>query len=274
MEEYSILSSVYQGENPEYLRQSMESMVNQTVKSNDYVIVEDGPLTDRLRAVLNEYQAKYDYIHLIRIPENRGLGNALRVGLKQCKNSLVARMDTDDVSMPDRMELQLKFFEDDNSLDICGSYMYEFHKNIWDRDRLKKMPVTHEEIYKCGKRKNPFNHSTVMFRKETVMGMGSYNPKRKRGQDFDLFTRMLIKGARGYNVPEPLVYYRVSDDQYERRVSHESTRMILGIEKRNYQAGYAGIADLVYVYAFQMAAHFMPKRVGGFLYKRMNRKGI
>ena len=118
MEKYSVLMSLYVKEKPEYLRLAIDSMLNQTVIPDEIVIVEDGPLNDSLYSVLYEYEGK---ITRVRSEKNIGLGLALNVGLKACRNELVARMDTDDISKPDRCEKQLKRFEEKTELAIVGA---------------------------------------------------------------------------------------------------------------------------------------------------------
>ena len=123
MEKYSVLMSLYVKEKPEYLRLAIDSMLNQTVTPDEIVIVEDGPLNDSLYSVLDEYEGK---ITRVRSDKNIGLGLALNVGLKACRNELVARMDTDDISKPDRCEKQLKRFEEKPELAIVGAWVDEF----------------------------------------------------------------------------------------------------------------------------------------------------
>ena len=109
---YSVLMSVYFKESPEYLRTSIESIRGQSASTNDFVVVCDGPLTSELDAVLEEEQEKFgSVLHVLRLEKNEGLGNALNKGLKLCKNELVARMDSDDISRPERCEKQIELFE-------------------------------------------------------------------------------------------------------------------------------------------------------------------
>lgn len=124
MENYSVLTTLYKNDNPAFVKQSIESMLSQTVVTNDYVIVEDGPITNELEKVLEEYCENYDFFHIVKLEENGGLGVALRVGLQECRNELVARIDSDDLSVSERCELQLKVFEKNPELVIVGSDMY------------------------------------------------------------------------------------------------------------------------------------------------------
>ena len=126
---FSVLMSIYIKEKPEYARACFESLERQTVKANEWVIVEDGPLTLELYSLLDEYEKKYpEIIKRVPLKENQGLGLALREGVLHCSNELVARMDTDDICREDRFELQLKEFEKNPELDICGSHIVEFEE--------------------------------------------------------------------------------------------------------------------------------------------------
>ena len=167
MAEYSVLMSVYAKENPEYLRESIESIWNQTVKTNDFWVVCDGPLTKELDAVLEENQkAHKEVFHLLRLKENVGLGRALNEGLKCCKNEAVARMDSDDIACKDRCEKQLRVLEE--GIDIVSGTVVEFEKDILHCKAKRTLPLSKEEILKFAGRRNPFNHPCVMYRKEAV----------------------------------------------------------------------------------------------------------
>mgnify|MGYP000901788123 CR=1 FL=1 len=124
--EYSVLLTVYKSDNPEYFRLSLESMLNQTVPSNDVVVVKDGPVTDSIQSVIDELSEKNPSIHPLQLEKNMGLGLALNEGLKLCKNELIARMDSDDISLPERCEKQIALFESDSELDIVGCPVKEF----------------------------------------------------------------------------------------------------------------------------------------------------
>ena len=101
--DYSVLMSVYKNEKAEYLRTAMNSMWNQTVVTNDFVLICDGPLTEEIDEVIKDMQLQHpDELHVIRLKQNRGLGRALRAGVLECKNELIARMDSDDISLPER----------------------------------------------------------------------------------------------------------------------------------------------------------------------------
>ena len=130
IQSYSVLMSVYYKENQAWLRQSIESMLNQTIITNDFVIIKDGKLTNELDDVISEYYEKYpDIFHIIELESNVGLGPALAIGVKACKNELIARMDSDDISIKERCEKQLNKYKEDPELDIVGSSVAEFIDN-------------------------------------------------------------------------------------------------------------------------------------------------
>ena len=217
MDNYSVLMSVYQAEKPEYLRQSMESIFAQTIPTNDFVLMCDGPLTKELDLIIQEMcDAHQDILHVIRLERNQGLGNALNCGLVECRNELIARMDSDDVAIPNRCELQLKKFQEDPGLAIIGGAIDEFEGSIENVVSHKDMPHTHQEILQYMKMRNPFNHPTVMYRKSVILGLGGY-PYNILHEDYALWANLLLSGARGYNLPNSLCRMRVDNGMYNRR---------------------------------------------------------
>ena len=173
--DYSVLMSVYKNEKADYLRIAMNSMWNQTVVTNDFVLICDGPLTDELDEVIKDMQLLHpDELHVIRLKQNRGLGRALRAGVLECKNELIARMDSDDISRPNRCEKELEVFASDPEISIVSTALEEFNE-IEEGETVPKtvtavraVPETHEEIYAFAKKRCPFNHPVVMYRKKDV----------------------------------------------------------------------------------------------------------
>jgi glycosyltransferase involved in cell wall biosynthesis len=265
--------SVYHKESPEYLSLSISSILNQTVPSDDIVIVKDGPLTHELDLILNNFARNYRNINIVSLEKNVGLGAALNAGLKECKNELVARMDTDDIALENRCELQLAEFENDKKLDIVGTFMYEFSNNPDDVKTIKTVPVTHEEIYKFAKRRNPFNHPTVMYKKSVILSNGGYSNMR-RGQDIDLFTRILYKGCKGKNINKPLLKYRTNEAMINRRKSWVTTKSYISVIYNSWKMGYAGINDLIYVFVLQVGMMVCPTPIVKWVHNKFLRKAI
>lgn len=269
-ENYSVLMSVYIKEKPEYLKKSIESILNQSLQTNDFIIVEDGPLTAELNAVLDSYSEENACIHLLKRRQNAGLGAALNFGLQHCRNELVARMDSDDISLPDRCEKELMEFNQDSELDIVGTAVYEFSGDEKNIVSMKRMPVTQDEIKKYAARRNPFNHPTVMYKKKTVIKYGGYT-EGQRGEDFELFTKMVFSGVRGKNIDIPLLKYRAVENQYERRTSKVDTMAVINVVKKNYAKGYISFHDFLHAVIVQITAFVIPKKLGKILYQKVYR---
>ena len=149
-------------------------MLSQTIPPDEYVIVKDGELNQDLENVLSEYSEKYNIFKILSLEVNSGCGPASIVGMKACTNDLVARIDSDDISLPNRCELELELFSNEDDLVVVGTDIYEFDKDPDKIIAIKRMPYSPEEIYQFGKRRNPINHSTVMMRKSIVMQYGGY----------------------------------------------------------------------------------------------------
>lgn len=272
MEQYSVLMSLYKKEKPEYLKQSIESMLNQTVKSNQIVIVEDGPLTNELNDVVKKYKEQYgNLFYIIHSKKNIGLGLALNLGLKHCKNDLVARMDTDDISKADRCEKQLKVFAEDKEVGIVGCLIDEFCGNINNIISTRRVPENFKDIYFFSKRRSAFNHPTVMYKKSLVLQFGGYSDLR-RNQDIDLFGRMVFGGCRAKNIQESLLYFRSSDSLAKRRKSWENTWSYVLTIKKFWNMGYSSFFDLCIVSIAQIGMFLCPIKLQFFLYKKILRK--
>lgn len=215
--EYSVLMSVYRKEKAAYLKTSMESIFSQTIPTNDFVLICDGPLNSVLDEIIEEMEEKFgEILHVVRLEKNSGLGNALNIGIKYCKNELVARMDSDDISYPDRCERQLKVFEDKPEISICSGIVEEFSVSQGQVDARRIPPETQEQILNFAKKRNPFNHPCVMYRKSAVEAAGGYQDFYLL-EDYFLWVRMLMMGCVGYNLQEPLLYMRAGSDMYKRR---------------------------------------------------------
>ncbi len=208
--------SLYGKEHPDYLRKSLNSVINQTLLPDEIILVEDGPLTHDLYRVLDEYETKCPLFKRVPLPVNAGLGNALDEGLKHCSYDLVARMDTDDICYPERFEKQIQFMTDNPQVDISSAWLSEFHTDPSNIISLKKVPQSHAEISQYIKSRNPLNHPCVIFRKKAVESSGGYQ-HFPLFEDWYLWARMIVKGAKFANLQEPLLYFRTSPEMYKRR---------------------------------------------------------
>jgi len=269
MEKYSVLMSLYIKEKPEYLKQSIESMLNQTISPDEIVIVQDGPLTKELDDILNQYQNKYlSKIKVVVSDKNLGLGKALNLGLKYCKNNLIVRMDTDDISLPDRCEKQLIKFNEEKELSILGGYIIEFVDLNQSCLKIRKVPNEDKIIKIYLKKRCPFNHVTVMFKKEDVQRAGGYLDWFWN-EDYYLWIRMYEQNCKFENLSEPLVMVRVSRDTYNRRGGKKYFLSELKLQKYMYDKNIINY----YEYLFNISLRFimqviMPNKLRSYIYNK------
>lgn len=213
---FSVLISIYYKEKPEFFRKAFQSIYhNQTLKPSEIVLVQDGPLTNELNSEVDKFKQELgDVLKIIKLEKNIRLGNALRIGIKECSNDYVARMDTDDISDKFRFEKQMKYLLENPDIDVLGTDMYEFQDEVSNIVSLKKSPTSNFKEYM--KLRDPVNHATVIFKKKSVIDSGNYI-ELLYNEDTYLWARMLAQGYCFQNLSEPLLYVRVSEDSYKRR---------------------------------------------------------
>ena len=245
-ENYSVLMSVYFKEQPNNLRQAMESMRVQTMPPDDYVLVCDGPLTLELDAVINEEHELFgDVLHVVRLSKNSGLGNALNTGLKFCKNDLVARMDSDDISRSDRCEKQVGIFTHHPEVSLSSGTVSEFITDPKIPTGKRTLPITNEEIRSFSRKRNPMNHPCVMFRKGAVKKAGGYKETYHLFEDYYLWVRMLMEGFTARNVEDVLLDMRSSADLYKRRGGGEYAEDMLRFHRWMLKEGWSRKTDFL-----------------------------
>ena len=216
---FSVLMSVYYKENPSWFKTALDSVINQTLQPNEIVLIEDGKLTDELYKVIEKYKNQYSNLFkIIPLEKNSGLGEALRIGVLNCSNELIARMDTDDIAKNDRFKKQIQFFQEHPNVDLVGSWISEFEDEPDKIISYRQLPIEHQEIYKFGQFRCPVNHMTVMYRKDAVLKAGNYQTF-KNIEDYYLWGRMLKQGAVFANIPECLVNVRAGNSMLKRRAN-------------------------------------------------------
>lgn len=214
---YTVLMSVYVNENAEFFEKAINSMVMQTLPPDEIVLVEDGPLNEELYSVIRRFKAKYpELITSVVNEKNMGLGIALQKGLIASRNELIARMDTDDIAHKERCEKQLNYLNANLDCSIVGGQIAEFidvPNNIVGK---REVPLSDKEIKKFMRRRCPFNHMTVMFRKAEVLKAGNYQDWYWN-EDYFLWIRMALENEKFANLADVLVNVRTSRDLYQRR---------------------------------------------------------
>lgn len=251
----SVLMSVYKKENPAFLKRALESIYAQTLKADEIVLVEDGEIPSALEEVIS----RYPDLHIVKLEKNLQLGRALEAGLKACQHELVARMDTDDIMMPDRLEKQYEFMLERPDVVACGGDIAEFtEEDIILRE--KHMPTSPQELYRYGKKRNPLNHMTVMFRKSAIETVGGY--RHFPGlEDYDLWSRLLANGYQIANIPEVLVKARIGDRFASRRGGWAYFKRYLRLRKEQHQIGYLNIKECIVACVLTFGITVMPEKL-------------
>lgn len=240
-EPFSLLVPVYGGDRAAHVRRALRSAVDdQTVRPDQVVIVRDGPVNDELAACLDDVRENCPVpVTFVALERNRGLGPALDQGLNACWFDVVARMDADDIAMPNRFEVELPLIAD---ADIVGSGLLEF---AGDTDQIvgqRVPPIGSDKIKRYARIHDPFNHPTVVYRRGAVQAAGGYGDLPLM-EDYSLFARMLQAGARPVNVPEPLVFYRVGSTAFKRRGGIDLLRSEMRLQREFRRQGFTTVGE-------------------------------
>ena len=203
--------SVYKNEKVEFFKQAMDSVLSQTLPPEEIVLIRDGEVYEELQKAIDEYIEKYpELFTYVPLEENKGLGNALRIGVEKARNELIARMDTDDICVSDRFEKQIRFMEENLQVDIVGANIAEFTETPEKIVDYRTVPSSHEQIISLMKARNPLNHVTVVFRKQSVLNVGNYQ-SFYLFEDWYLWLRMYLQNCKFANLQDSLVNVRIAE---------------------------------------------------------------
>lgn len=220
---FSVVMAVYRDDDPEWFGQAIESILSQTVKSNDVVLVRDGVVSVELENTLKSYAETCKEVTVVRLKENIGAGQARNVGVKRAKNELIAIMDADDISSPNRFELQLAEFNHNSELALVGGQISEFENTPDNIVGYRKVPIDYQSIKKFARYRSPINHVTIMFKKSAFLTVGGY-PKMTRAEDYYMASSLITNGYVISNMQPTLVNCRVSSENIRRRKTWNNVR--------------------------------------------------
>lgn len=214
---FSVLMSVYKKEQPDYLDEALTSIEQQTVTPNEIVLVEDGPIsTDLKRVILKHKKVFGKGFKDVVSKKNQGLGVSLRLGTKYISNKWIARMDSDDISVPNRFELQLKEVVKNPDISIIGGQVMEFEGTPAHIVGYRHVPLSDSDIRDYVKWRNPFNHPTVMINKKVLCDVGGYVSFGNL-EDYYLWAKIILNKYHVTNLDQVLVYMRADEGMYKRR---------------------------------------------------------
>lgn len=263
---FSVLISIYKNENPQWFREALDCVFAQTIQPNEIVLVKDGPLTPELDKVIEDYAKKYPIFKIVVNEKNLGLGLALQKGLLACSNEIIARMDTDDTMPTYRFEKQLEIME--KGYDVVSCWSRIFTANMVDVVATKTRPENHVDIVKLAKRRSPVCHAACFLKKTAVLNAGNYQHCNFY-EDYYLWARMIMAGAKFYNIQEVLYNVRTTPEQLKRRGGMGYLKKELAVFKSFYKIGFFTLNDLVVNSAIRIVARLTPSFLRGYLFKRI-----
>jgi glycosyltransferase involved in cell wall biosynthesis len=267
-EKLSLLLPVWAGDRPDNLAAAFTSTVQEQTRRPDHVvIVRDGPVPPELDARIAELAASSPVpVDVVALERNGGLGPALDAGLAACRHDVVARMDADDISLPHRFAVQMPIIE--SGYDLVGSGLLEFGSDPDDVVGTRTPPTDPGEISARARFADPFNHPTVVYRRDLVLSVGGYTDFALM-EDYLLWAKMIVAGARVANVAEPLVRYRVGAGAYARRGGLRQLRAELAVQRRFRRIGFTTRAQFVRNVAVRGGYRLVPEVVRRLAYRRV-----
>lgn len=272
--DFSVLMTTYNGETPENLDASLNSiLIEQTVIPNQLVLVLDGPISDELKAVIDKYKQQFsDIVDVVDCPINQGQSKASAEGMKHIKYDLVARMDSDDICVKNRFELQLKVFEQNPNLSVVGGWIEEFNENPGDLQSLRIVPEDHDSITKMFRNRTPINNVTAMIKKDAIENAGGYG-RPTVNEDYSLYAHMWVNNETFYNIQSVLVNVRVGNGMVSRRSDFKIFKDWCEDQKYLYKnkkhSFFVSLFSCIKCFIFVIT----PVKLKDFLYKKFLRKG-
>ncbi len=268
---FSVLMSVYKKENPLFLIEALDSVINQTLQPNEIVLVKDGPLTEKLDQVINDYKKKYSNLfNIICLETNQGLGIALQKGVLSCNYELIARMDTDDIARQDRFEKQINYLKNNPDIDILGSSITEFDNNPDQILSKRIVPTSHISILKFAQQRNPMNHQTVIYRKQCVLKAGNYKDFLWF-EDYYLWGRMLSKNFKFANIDEMLVNVRAGKSMLARRKGLKYLKQEILLQKTFLDINFISVNIFIKNITFKSLLRLSNDTIRNFIYSNFLR---
>ena len=273
--DFSVAMSVYQKDQPRHFERALDSVIKQTLPPREIVIVLDGPVGGEVTDIIRDRAEKHREriaIRTISFKRNRGLGPALKAAVERCRYEWVARMDSDDIARPKRFEIQVNYIMQNPDTDVLGGQIAEFMDEDETTLSYRRTPLTAEGIGNALKRRCPFNHMTVMFRKSAVLKSGGYEDWHYN-EDYFLWIRMLLTECKFANLPQVLVNVRVGKDMYARRGGWKYFKSEAGIQRYMFDKGLISFPR----YGYNVLGRFvlqvvMPNSLRAFLFQKLFRK--
>jgi glycosyltransferase involved in cell wall biosynthesis len=275
---FSVSICVYDKDNPIYFKESLESIINQKLQPNQIVLTIDGPVNSELEDIINDFSKicinENIQYNMIQLEQNKGHGEARRIGIENCQYDTVAIADADDINDYERFYKQIEFFKNNRDASVVGGQILEIEHDTKKAVAKKTVPLNSTELNEYIKRRCPMNQATVMFKKSEVLKAGGYIDFF-HNEDYYLWIRMYLRAAKFYNIDSILVYVRVSSDYFSRRGGWLYFKSEYRIQKIMFDNDIIGL----FRYIFNVVVRFtvqiiLTDRLRGFVFKKLFRKEV
>lgn len=267
---FAVLMALYFKDDPRLFKKAVESVFRNTLLPSELVIVIDGPIGVNLEEVLENLKAQFSGIKIIRLEANKGLATALNVGLKEIKCSWVVRADADDVNLPERFQVLADLVRDSPELALIGSAILEVDKKGAPL-MIRELPISLEQIRQFARRRNPFNHMTVAYRRDCVLEVGGY-PNVFLKEDYALWCHLLKAGYQVANTKTVLVHATAGDDLYRRRGGWKYAKSEWQLQNILVQCGLKNKISALHDGILRALIFLAPSEIRSFIYKKFLRK--
>lgn len=266
---FSVLLSLYYKESAVFLNDCLESIARNTCAPDQIVIVFDGYISEDLHSVVNKFLSRLP-IDIVQLDSNVGLGKALNHGLQYCRNELIFRMDTDDICLPERFEHQLNYMKSHPEVVLLGSAIEEFDNTMNIRQGKRFSVTRHEDIKFFAKKRNPFNHMTVVFRKSVIENIGGYQHHYLM-EDYNLWLRILAAGYCTHNLSEVLVNVRAGRNMLSRRKGYPYIKSEIYLAKLKYKLKLDNLTGVISTCIIRIIPRILPIPLLKLVYKALRK---
>lgn len=270
MPDLSVIITTYSGDDSHELYQSLCSVSEQVRTPEEVVIVKDGKVGDEISNTVKEFKKSFSNdCKIIQLETNQGHGAALREGVKSANSKLVAIQDADDICVPSRFEIQIEYFKQ-NDIDLVGGTIAEFSNDYSNTYAKREVPENHEDIVSMARYRCPINQTTVMACRSEILEAGNYRAV-DRMEDYDLWARMIMNGAKFANIPEVLVKVRAGENMYARRGGFEYAREEIRQQRDFLKYGFVSPAQAFINVLIRVPVRLLPNKARGYIYKKFLR---
>lgn len=269
---FSVAMSIYKNDNPAQLRVALDSIINQTLPPSEIVLVVDGPIPAALHSVVEQAEKVFPHLHPYYQTTNRGLGAALRIAVEKSQYPYIARMDSDDISLPHRFEKQMQCFEQDADLSVVGGMITEFVDSPENIMSKRILPLEDKEIKRFMRSRCGVNHVTVIFKKSELLRAGSYQGGFIQ-EDYYLWARMIEAGCKFRNIPDIVVNVRSGRNQFARRGGVAYIKDVIKLNKWMHSHKLISKMRMMYnILVRTMVQYVIPNNIRTYIYQHWLRK--